>query len=418
MADTNPFGRLASLKEANVPSSLSLALPATSQEVALFVAVRAAACVGAGYSNLALLDASSDSLRLFHHESLEADIADRYSDIPFDAPFPISAAVRLGRAILLPDVEAYKARFPEIVSDTVAAGVQASASLPLFRSDGGRLGAIGFAWTTPIAFDHNLKAAMQAVAQLCVGTIERAERYDTDHAFMTELQDRLLGELPVLAGVDIAARYLPASSDAAVGGDWYEGLVLDGSRIAVVVGDVAGHGVAAAADMALIRGIITALLHSGIAPTQVFAEVSAVLLQRKALLLATAVLAIVDLSNESLTIATAGHPPPLLRLPNGSVQVLDGAKGSMIGVSTKPGVVELVEFPTGSQLIMFTDGLVERRDQPWDVGVSSAADYLSDLRERLSPVQLIDALLDTLVTAGPPADDIAILVVEHASSVD
>jgi serine phosphatase RsbU (regulator of sigma subunit) len=407
-----------SLRGVNAHDPLALELPATSNEVARFVAIRAAACVGAGYSNLALLDSRSTSLRLFHHESLGSLMADRYSAIPIDAAFPICAAVRLGRTILLPDLESYKERFPAIVADTVAAGVQASASLPLFRADGGRLGAIGFAWTTPISFDQRLEAAMQAVAQLCVGTIERAERYDTDHAFMNELQDRLLGELPNLPGVEIGARYLPASSDSVVGGDWYEGLVLGRSKIAVVVGDVAGHGVAAAADMALIRGIITALLYSGVAPTQVFGEVSGVLLQRKALLLATATLAVVDVADESVTIATAGHPPPLLRLPDGRVRVLDVAKGPMIGVSTKSGVAEIAEFPLGSQLILFTDGLVERHDQPFDDGISRAVDFLSGLVRPLSPVQLIDALMDTLVTGTTVADDIAVLVVEHSTTFD
>src|SRR4051812_38919921 len=90
----------------------SLPLPATEREVARFVAMRAAACVGAEYSNLALVDPGTRSLRLFHNTFLDPDIADRYTDVPLNAPYPISAAARTGSAVLLPDLESYRDRFP------------------------------------------------------------------------------------------------------------------------------------------------------------------------------------------------------------------------------------------------------------------------------------------------------------------
>jgi hypothetical protein len=99
----------------------SLPLPATGPEVAQFVALRAAACVGADYSNLASLDEGGRSLRLFHGAFLAPEIADRYTDVPLDAPFPIAAAARTGTAILLPDLDAYRDRFLGILADTVAA---------------------------------------------------------------------------------------------------------------------------------------------------------------------------------------------------------------------------------------------------------------------------------------------------------
>ena len=197
--------------------------------------------------------------------SFTPEIADRYTDVPLSAPFPIADAARTGTAILLPDLDAYQERFPGILADTVAAGVQATASLPLYRENGSLTGAIGFAWTSPVTFDTKLQSALHAVAELCTATIERAERHDADHQFIVDLSASLLGVLPVIAGVETSARYLPASQTASVGGDWYEGILLDDQRIGLVVGDVAGHGLAAAADMALLRGMITALLHSGVA---------------------------------------------------------------------------------------------------------------------------------------------------------
>ena len=135
-----------------VPLPDSLPLPATSAQVAQFVAYRAAACVGADYANLALLDDARTSLRLFHDSFLDPDIADRYTDVAVDATYPIAAAVREERVVLLSGIESYRVQFPDIVADTIAAGVRASASLPLYRSDGTVLGALAFAWTDPTVF--------------------------------------------------------------------------------------------------------------------------------------------------------------------------------------------------------------------------------------------------------------------------
>ena len=256
--------------------STALQLPATGRQVAQFIALRAAACVGADYSNVALVDPGGESLRVYHDSVLEAEIADRYTDVPLSAPFPLAQAA-MGRVVLLADLDAYREQFPDVLADTIAAGFQATASLPLNRADGSLLGAIGFAWSEPRRFDPKFESALRAVAYLCTETLERAERYDAEHELILELQDRLLGDIPTLAGIQTGARYLPASTSPYVGGDWYEGLLVSDSKLAVVVGDISGHGVAAAADMALIRGMLSALLHAGVPASDVFGEVSDVL---------------------------------------------------------------------------------------------------------------------------------------------
>src|SRR5687768_5241918 len=271
-----------------VPAALPRSVPLLAPPVvfAQFVALRAAACVGADYSNLALLDATGTRLRLFHGSFLDPSIADRYTDLPLDAPYPIAAAARSGNAVLLADLESYRAQYPEILDDTIAAGIEATASLPMQRADGSPVGAIGFAWANPPVFDLKLETALRAVAELCTETVERAERYDAEHELIVALQQRLLDDIPELKGVSTSARYLPAGRSATIGGDWYEGVVLDETRLAVVVGDVTGHGMTAAADMTLIRGMVTALLLTGVPVADVFAQVSGVLRQRSGLLLA------------------------------------------------------------------------------------------------------------------------------------
>lgn len=400
-----------------VPLPDSLPLPATSPQVAQFVAYRAAACVGADYANLALLDDARASLRLFHDSFLERNMAGRYTDVAVDATYPIAAAVREERVVLLPDLESYRAQFPDIVPDTIAAGVRASASLPLHRSDGTVLGALAFAWTEATPFNPKLEAALRAVGVLCVETVERAERYDADHELVVAMQRRLLGELPSLPGIATAARYLPATASFAVGGDWYEGLVLGETRMALVVGDITGHGIAAAADMALVRGMVTALLHSGVATSDVFSELSAVLSQRTGLLLATAALVVVDIEHDTVTFATAGHPPPLLRLPDGEVRRLDSANAPIIGAPRTRRAADVAPFPIGSRLVMYTDGLVERRDRPVDDGIDLAVARIRAIADDATGVDVIEALIGELINGHVAEDDIALLVVDHTGCV-
>ncbi len=391
-----------------------LSLPATGLEVAQFVALRAAACVGAEYSNLALLDAEGGSLRLFHSPFLNPELEAQYADVPLDAAYPIAAAAREGRVVLLPDLASYEKEFSGLRADTTAAGIQATASLPLYRFDGTLLGAIGFAWADPTDFSPKLVSALRAVAHLCVETVERAERYDADHELIVALQDRLLPSLPVLKGVQASARYLTSGSEATVGGDWYEGLLLGSGRVAFIVGDVVGHGITAAADMALVRGMISALLHARVAPSQIFTELTDLLSRSGSPLLATAALAVVDVPASTITYATAGHPPPMLRLPDGTVKMLDDANGTMIGVAVEPPrTARTAAFPVGALLVVYTDGLIERRERSIDDGMHEAAACLTAIAAQLGPAEVIESLIAALIGGNATDDDVAVLVVEH-----
>lgn len=398
-----------------VPDPLpdSLALPATSAQVAQFVAFRAAACVGADYANLALLTDRGASLRLFDDIVSGLEVAPRHTDVAIDAPYPVTAAIREGRAVLIDDAASYRSQFPVAAAEAMASGVEALAALPLYRADGSALGALAFGWKDATAFHPKTEAALRAVAVLCVETVERAERYDADHELVLAMQRRLLGELPTMAGIDTHARYLPAAAALAVGGDWYEGLVLADGQMALVVGDVAGHGVAAAADMALVRGMVSALLHSGVAPPDVFAELSAVLRQRSVLLTATAALVVVDLAGETVTFATAGHPPPLLRLPGQGVVPLESANSPLIGAPGTRRIADTAPFPRGAALVMYTDGLVERRDRPIDDGIGQASACLAARPDEAPGVDIVDSLIADLVGDRVAEDDIAVLVVQH-----
>lgn len=406
-----PDPNVAVVAGVEVPIPLPVAPPhsATAAEIAQFVALRAAACVGADFSNVALLDRDGSSLRLFHGAYRDRDLI----EIPLDAPYPIAVAARSGEAVVLSDRMSYRERFPALLGETSATAVQAAVSLPLHRADGSAVGAIGFAWTDPPPFDLRLDNALRAVATLCTEIVERAERYDAEHQLVVDLHNRMLEDLPQHERIELAARYLPSGLPAYVGGDWYEGLLLGPDLIAVLVGDVNGHGIAAAADMALIRGMVTALLHSGVDVADVFGQVSEVLRKRSGHLLATAALAVVDVAAGTLTFATAGHPPPLVRNIDGSVRVLDTANAPMLGIVATRRLAETIPFPPGSQLVVYTDGMIERRDRPFFDGVELAVAHLAGLPARLGPADLIDSMLDALVGETTPDDDIAVLVLDY-----
>ena len=193
-----------------MPSPLpdTLALPATSAQVAQFVAFRAAACVGAEYANLALLTDSGASLRLFDDIVSGLEVAPRHTDLAIDAPYPITAAVREGKAVLIGDAASYRSRFPAAAPDAAASGVEALAALPIYRADGTALGALALGWKDATAFHPKTEAALRAVAVLCVETVERAERYDADHELVLAHRDGF-GFLRPDDGSDDAEASLP-----------------------------------------------------------------------------------------------------------------------------------------------------------------------------------------------------------------
>ena len=160
---------------------------------------------------------------------------------------------------------------------------------------------------------------------------------------------------------------------------------------------------------------ITALLHSGVAVADVFGEVSDVLRQRAGLLLASAALIVVDTDDDTLTYATAGHPPPVVQLPNGEIRRLDDANAPMIGLTSTRRIASTVPFPAGSRLVMFTDGLVERNDRPFDVGIDQIVELLSILPSLLTPTEVTDAIVDSLLAGAAATDDIAVVAIQRVA---
>jgi serine phosphatase RsbU (regulator of sigma subunit) len=140
-----------------------------------------------------------------------------------------------------------------------------------------------------------------------------------------------------------------------------------------------------------------------------------VLLRQAGDLLATAALVIIDTTNATIEYATAGHPPPLLIDPDGAVTTLHTANSPMLDITAAHQIAGKASFPSGARLIIYTDGLVERHDRPFYVGIDEAVSLLSPLDSALNPGELIDLLVQRLVGEHRDHDDVAVVVVENAT---
>lgn len=199
-----------------------------------------------------------------------------------------------------------------------------------------------------------------------------------------------------------------------MGGDWYEAIVLDDDRYVVVVGDVAGHGITAVGQMAQFRSVIGALIRVGTPLGELFSLATSVVQGMDPI--ASAVVVEIDVEAGRVRYAAAGHLPPLLRMPDASVVVLDGGRQALIGVPMALRAVGEHPFPPGATLVCFTDGLVERRGESIDASVSRLARVLSErpmplAGRAIDPQALADDLLRVCLPDRAQTDDVALAVI-------
>ncbi|MFJ5923219.1 SpoIIE family protein phosphatase [Kitasatospora sp. NPDC092948] len=275
-------------------------------------------------------------------------------------------------------------------------------------------------------FDRDDLAFTVELADRAGSSLDNARLYARERTAALTLQRTLLPQqVPQPAGVEVAYRYVPGSSGTEVGGDWFDVIPLPGDRTALVVGDVMGHGLRAAATMGRLRTAVRVLAALDLAPEVVLRHVHELaddLAQGPdEALLATCVYAVFDPARRSLTVTKAGHIPPVLvvpgadaeparsggPLPGGAGQVLDLPSGAPLGVGGVPFESIEMEIPDGSLLALCTDGLVESRDKDLDVGLGRLISVLE--QPYASIQQACEAVLDTMEQGREP-DDVALLL--------
>ncbi|UUU24042.1 ATP-binding SpoIIE family protein phosphatase [Streptomyces sp. DSM 40750] len=268
----------------------------------------------------------------------------------------------------------------------------------------------------------DLVLAEELAGRAAVG-VDNARRYTRERSNALTLQRSLLPrELPRQAAVEVAYRYLPAGSGAGVGGDWFDVVPLSGTRVALVVGDVVGHGLHASATMGRLRTAVRTLADVDLPPDELLTHLDDLVthltyddghlpedleMPSAAEIGATCLYAVYDPVSRVCTLASAGHPPPAVLYPDGKVGVVHLSPGPLLGVGGLPFEATEVELPEGSLLAFYTDGLVEARDHDIGAGVDRLCETLA------SPVPSLEVTCDAVLKAllpETPADDVALLL--------
>ncbi|MFJ7342653.1 SpoIIE family protein phosphatase [Streptomyces sp. NPDC101110] len=248
-------------------------------------------------------------------------------------------------------------------------------------------------------------------AGLC---IDNARRFTRERATSLTLQSSLLPQrLPEQSALEIASRYLPASTQAGVGGDWFDVIPLSGARVALVVGDVVGHGIQASATMGRLRTAVRTLADVDLPPDELLTHLDDLVGHLAAGadgtgdIGATCLYAVYDPVSRRCSLARAGHPVPALLTPDGQVEFLDVPAGLPLGLGGLPFEAVERELPEGSVLALYTDGLVETGSRDIEEGMDT---LLRTLRSSDSSLEgTCDAVLGTMLTERP-GDDVALLV--------
>ncbi len=338
--------------------------------------------------------------------------------LAYDSPLPAVVAAREGRRILLPTRASGLDLHPVMGEVYESTGELGWAVVPLTVGER-RLGSLTVYWHEEHLCDADELALLDGFAAQCALTLDRIETARDrqtaaeEVARMSEgLQRALLPAVPVVDGLEIAARYQPAAQQARVGGDWYDAFCTP-HGLHLVIGDVAGHDQDAAVAMSQVRNLLRGVAHALTdAPASVLSALDRALDDLAVDALASAVLGTLDGPAGpggpwTLRWTNAGHPPPLLLHPEGCAELLDRPADLLLGLDpTTERSVHTATLPPGATVVLYTDGLVERRGENLDVGLGRVRDAARDACG-LPLGQLCDLLIKQL--AAEADDDVAVL---------
>ncbi|WP_432139485.1 MULTISPECIES: SpoIIE family protein phosphatase [unclassified Streptomyces] len=363
-----------------------------------------------GADGLVLSAAEAGRLTITGYRGYDQDSIDRLDGLPLDTDLtPAGQVLADGLPAFFTSPEEMARRHPQAPR---ISGKKAWAFLPLLIS-GRPVGCCVLSYDRPRVFSAEERAVLTSLAGLIAQALDRARLYDAKHDLAHTLQEALLPRsLPTVPGLQVAARYLPATRGIDVGGDFYDLIRLDATTAAAVIGDVQGHNVAAAALMGQVRTAIHAT--AGAPPDQVLARTDRVLADLKSDLLVSCLYAHIDLARGQAAVASAGHPSPLLHRPGSPAAPVPLDPAPMLGTDLGvPHSVTTVPLTGGTTLALYTDGLVEVPGRDIEHTTTDLAVPLTDHAD-----QDLDALIDTLLhrvwPTGRHTDDIALLLLRTA----
>jgi PAS domain S-box-containing protein len=290
-----------------------------------------------------------------------------------------------------------ESRSEEVLAQPDGAHIFLTTKSPLEDSEGRRIGVVG------VARDVTEERRLQA---------DRDRLYHIEHRLAASLQQAMLGNAELDDDrLDVCARYRPALEELTVGGDWYDVVALPNDMIGLIVGDAVGRGIDAATAMGQLRSALTALALAGLEPAGALEAVEGFARTIPDAHSATCLYAVIDPANRRLVYSVAGHMPPLVVSADGTTTYLDGFQDPPLAATRldRPRRVGVQPFPVDSTLVLFTDGLIERRTESLDVGLERLARAAAATVQRTTP-EICDNLLEVLLADQLQRDDVAIVV--------
>ena len=383
--------------------SSALTEAVTAREVCDVVADQLLPAVGG--HRLAVYVVQERRMRLLSQRGYRESFLERFEGLPLHhAREPMTGALASGVPLFIESRDEFSRAYPELHTES-----SSFVFLPLIASNR-PVGACVLGFDEVHWFSNDDRSLLTALSGLIAQALERARLYDAEFALARGLQNALLPHrLPTMPGVRVTGRYLPGTRGMDIGGDWYDAIPTD-DGVVLVVGDVEGHNVAAAAAMGQLRSAVRAFASAGHRPSDVIDRTNRQLLDLDPGLLASCCYAQFHPRSGIVRIVRAGHLPPLLRLPDGHTEILDLPGGPLLGVTRAVDYPESeLSLPPGSILALYTDGLIETRESEIGVGMDRLRTSLAHARV-VSLEDLADALLRDAGQSPKRVDDIALLL--------
>jgi PAS domain S-box-containing protein len=391
-------------------ATAGLAGAATLEQVAGVIVREGMAALGAAAGIVGVRE--GEECRILAALGYPSGVLDSEGRLPLDAPLPLTETIRSAVPLWLEAADQWPARFAAPKSPYPTA-----CAIPLLIR-GRPIGAIGFRFAAAErAFDAEERAYVGTLAEQCAQALERAGRHEEERRVAETLQRSLLpARLPAVAGVALAVRYLVAGAGAEAGGDWYEAFPLDDGGLGLAVGDVVGRGVRAAAAMGQLRSAMRAFGVRSTGPAAMLTDLARFADGVDDAMLATVAYAVLDPRTGDLRYACAGHPPPLLASADGQASYL--SEGRSVPLAAFPDAVyreAAGRMEPGGTLVLYSDGLVERRGESLETGLARLARAVRRAAGA-EPEEVCDRLVTTLIGRGTPKDDVALLVLRWSPS--
>jgi PAS domain S-box-containing protein len=325
--------------------------------------------VGAKLAILVEADPRRPVLRYVNLHDVPDEVTRLWTELDATHDSPAVRAWRGGKPVFFADPQTIDAQFPHLAAARAAAGTGSCLAAPLIT--GGKVtGVLTATWPEPRQLSSAQHQFLVTVAGYAAQALRWVRQFEAEHAVAHQLQQALLRPTGNAdARVEVNAVYRPATTDLEVGGDWYDVLTVTDECMALIVGDVVGHGISAASAMGQLRSALRGLVLAGLQPAAALEALDKFASAVPDAQFATCLVAFLDARRERLTVSVAGHMPPLIIDARGNASFFQSAQDPPLGFAAAARKITSLEFPVGSTIILYTDGLIERRGEPLDAGM-------------------------------------------------